>query len=193
RIDTRLGVTCEVHKAEVVGGLSGCMEEHGDEFPGGGGRVGVGYFEDIGPFDDDGILDTEVMVLAAETQVFDGDDNILENEAMNLASETQALGDGETQLLDEVCESDRMQVLDNVDDDELSVDNDNGEIDSRKGKSWQRNRSERKKVIILKQSQKQRLQLSSIRVIVVDFTLTVVPIQIFMEGIMFFAVEVLGR
>ncbi|XP_047158124.1 uncharacterized protein LOC124828787 isoform X1 [Vigna umbellata] len=97
------------------------------------------YFEDTVPFDDDGVLDTEAVVLAGETQVFDGDDDILENEAMNLASETQALGDGETQLLDEVCESDRTQVLENVDDDELSVDSDNGEVDSGKGKSWQRN------------------------------------------------------
>jgi len=99
------------------------------------------YFEDTVPFDDDGVLDTEAVVLAGETQVFEDDDDILVNEAMNLATETQALGDGETQLLEEECESDKTQVLENVDDDEHSVDSDNGEVDSRKGKSWQRNSS----------------------------------------------------
>jgi len=100
------------------------------------------YFEDTAPFDDDGVLDTEPVVLAGETQVFDEDDDIFENEAMNLASETQALGDDETQLLEEECESDRTQVLDNVNDDELSVDSGNGEaVDNRKDKSWQRNSS----------------------------------------------------
>ncbi|KAK7332226.1 hypothetical protein VNO80_28975 [Phaseolus coccineus] len=100
------------------------------------------YFEDTVPFDDDGVLDTETVVLAGETQVFDEDDDILENEAMNLASETQALGDGETQLPEDECESDRTQILENVDDDELSVDSGNSEaVDSRKGKSCQRNSS----------------------------------------------------
>jgi len=100
------------------------------------------YFEDTVPFDDDGVLDTETLVLAGETQVFDEDDDILENEAMNLASETQALGDGETKLPEEECESDRTQILENVDDDELSVDSGNSEaVGSRKDKSCQRNSS----------------------------------------------------
>ncbi|XP_022642742.1 uncharacterized protein LOC106774883 [Vigna radiata var. radiata] len=215
-------VACEVHRAEVAGGVFDCLEEHGDEFPGRGGRVGWIfsddevhanfhyldtqpfdvdgvkdnecddkewlYFEDTVPFDEDEILDIEVVVLAEESQVFDGDDDILENEVMNLASETQTLGDGETQLLDEVCEYDRTQVLENVDDDELSVNSDNGEVDSRKGKSWQQNRSDH-----FEAKPKANIVTFSHTDIVVDFTLTVVPIQIFVEGVMLFAIEVLGR
>ncbi|CAJ1962271.1 unnamed protein product [Sphenostylis stenocarpa] len=100
------------------------------------------YFEDTVPFDDDGVLDTEAVVLAGETQALDDYDDDMENEVVSLAGETQALDCGETQLLGEECESDTTQVLENVDDDEASVDSDSGEaVDSEKGKSSQRTSS----------------------------------------------------
>ncbi|KAL2979855.1 hypothetical protein AAZX31_13G195700 [Glycine max] len=110
-----------------------------------------GFFEDTVPFGDDGVLETEAVNLAGETQAlddgdaFDDDDGVLETEALNLAGETQALDDGDTQLLEEESDSDRTQVLENVDDDdvdEVSVGNVNGEaVDSKKGESSQQNSS----------------------------------------------------
>lgn len=107
-----------------------------------------GFFEDTVPFGDDGVLETEAVNLAGETQAlddgdaFDDDDGVLETEALNLAGETQALDDGDTQLLEEESDSDRTQVLETVDDDEVSVDNVNGEaVDSKKGESSQQNSS----------------------------------------------------
>ncbi|KAH1217704.1 PAX-interacting protein 1 [Glycine max] len=110
-----------------------------------------GFFEDTVPFGDDGVLETEAVNLAGETQAlddgdaFDDDDGVLETEALNLAGETQALDDGGTQLLEEESDSDRTQVLENVDDadvDEVSVGNVNGEaVDSKKGESSQQNSS----------------------------------------------------
>lgn len=105
-----------------------------------------GFFEDTVPFGDDGVLETEAVNLAGETQAlddgdaFDDDDGVLETEALNLAGETQALDDGDTQLLEEESDSDRTQVLETVDDDEVSVDNVNGEAaDSKKVESSQQN------------------------------------------------------
>lgn len=109
-----------------------------------------GYFEDTVPFDeDDDVLGTEAVDLAGETQALDDgdafDDVLLETEAVNLAEEIQALDDGDTQLLEEESDSDRTQVLENVDDDdvdEVSVGNVNGEaVDSKKGESSQQNSS----------------------------------------------------
>ncbi|KAG4960216.1 hypothetical protein JHK87_036849 [Glycine soja] len=110
-----------------------------------------GFFEDTVPFGEDGVLETEAVNLAGETQAlddgdaFDDDDGVLETEALNLAGETQALDDGGTQLLEEESDSDRTQVLENVDDadvDEVSVGNVNGEaVDSKKGESSQQNSS----------------------------------------------------
>ncbi|KAG4956165.1 hypothetical protein JHK85_042545 [Glycine max] len=104
-----------------------------------------GYFEDTVPFDeDDDVLETEAVDLAGETQALDDgdafDDVLLETEAVNLAGEIQALDDGDTQLLEEESDSDRTQVLETVDDDEVSVDNVNGEaVDSKKVESSQQN------------------------------------------------------
>lgn len=42
-----MGVAREVHGAEVVGGASGCLEERGDEFPGGGECAEVGPGEEL--------------------------------------------------------------------------------------------------------------------------------------------------
>ena len=104
-----------------------------------------GYFEDTVPFDeDDDVLGTEAVDLAGETQALDDgdafDDVLLETEAVNLAGEIQALDDGDTQLLEEESDSDRTQVLETVDDDEVSVDNVNGEaVDSKKVESSQQN------------------------------------------------------
>ncbi|RZB82160.1 PAX-interacting protein 1 isoform C [Glycine soja] len=111
-----------------------------------------GFFEDTVPFGDDGVLETEAVNLAGETQALDDgdafdddDDGVLETEAVNLAGETQALDDGDTQLLEEESDSDRTQVLENVDDDdvdEVSVGNVNAEaVDSKKGESSQQNSS----------------------------------------------------
>ncbi|TKY72027.1 PAX-interacting protein 1 [Spatholobus suberectus] len=102
-------------------------------------------YVDTQPFDSDGGED-DVCGYFEDTVPFD---DFLETEAVNLAGETQALDDvGETQLLEEESESDRTQVLENVDDDEVSVDgtqcvdSDNGQaVDSKKGESLQPNTS----------------------------------------------------
>lgn len=106
------------------------------------------YFEDTVPFDDDVVLETEAVNFAGETQALDDDDVVLETEALNIGGETQVLEDGDTQLLEE--ESERTQVLENVDDDDDAVavdgiqcgDSDNGKsVDSKKGELSQRNSS----------------------------------------------------
>ncbi|KAK7359648.1 hypothetical protein VNO77_01610 [Canavalia gladiata] len=76
------------------------------------------YFEDTVPFDDDDALDTEAVSIAGETQAleFGGETQVLE-----FGGETQVLDDAETQLLEEGSETDRTQVLENVDD-EVSID-----------------------------------------------------------------------
>nr|KYP62833.1 PAX-interacting protein 1 [Cajanus cajan] len=97
------------------------------------------YFEDTVPNDDN------------ECQYFEDtvpfDEDVLETEVEDLAGETQKLDDIDTQLLEEELESDRTQVLENVNDevsaDETQcVDSDNGQtLDSKKGESSQQNSS----------------------------------------------------
>jgi hypothetical protein len=60
------------------------------------------YFEDTVPFDDE--METHAVDLGDDTEVLD------------IAGETQKLDDFDTQLLDEVYESDGTEVLEDVDD-----------------------------------------------------------------------------
>lgn len=104
------------------------------------------YFEDTVPFDDDIVLETEAVNITGETQALDGDDVVLGTEALNFGGETQVMEDGDTQLLEVESESERTQVLENVDDDVDGIqygDGDSGRnVDSKKAESSQRNSSD---------------------------------------------------